>query len=72
MMQNPAMYLDYLQRVEAGENPTSIGYAAPPPTRFMTAAQQQAYNQKLQRDLENLIAPRTIFDMQDTAGSAGG
>lgn len=72
MMQNPAIYFDFLRRVDAGENPTTIGYAAPPPIQYMTAAQQQAYNRNLASGLESMIAPRTTFDMSNDPGSAGG
>lgn len=69
LMQNPETSLDLIRRIEAGEDLTA---RTPPPIRYMTAGQQQAYNQKLASELESVIAPRTTFDTSNDPGSAGG
>jgi hypothetical protein len=69
MMKNPEGYLSYVQAVQAGETPTTLGYQAPPKISFMTQAERTRYNQRVQRELDNILRPITVFDVQDQGGS---
>lgn len=69
MMNDPGRYLSYVQAVQAGNAPQTTGYQTPSPIQFMTTAQQKAYNDKMSRELDSLLRPITVFDVQDQGGS---
>lgn len=63
MMADPGRYLSYVQAVQAGDAPDTISYQQQP-IKYMTAEQQQAYNNKLKRELDQAIRPITVFQEQ--------
>jgi hypothetical protein len=67
MMAKPDLYLPYVQSVQSGNAPTTIGYQQQP-IRYMTTAQQKAYNNKIKSELDALLRPITIFPQQDSGG----
>lgn len=56
MMAKPDLYLPYVQSVQAGNAPTTIGYQQRP-VQYMTEAQRQAYNNAQSRQLSELLGP---------------
>lgn len=60
MMADPGKYLSYVQAVQAGNAPETIGYQQKP-IQYMTAAQRDAYNKKMQNELDQIIRPITVF-----------
>lgn len=67
MMDNPSLYLPYVKSVQAGEA-AQLGYQQQP-IQFMTQDQRTKYNQRLSRELDSLLRPITVFDVEDQGGS---
>lgn len=68
MMAKPDLYLPYVQSVQAGNAPTTIGYQQRASIPYMTAAQRQAYNNAQSRQLSELLGPAPA----DPSASDGG
>lgn len=68
MMADPSKYLSYVQEVQAGNAPDTIGYQQRP-ISYMTEAQQKAYNNKQKRELDRLLRPMTVFEEDNSGGS---
>ena len=69
IMSDPGMYLPYVQYVQAGNDPSGF-QRAPTPIQYMTTAQQKAYNKKIKSELDALLRPITVFDVEDQGGGA--
>jgi hypothetical protein len=69
IMSDPGMYLPYVQYVQAGNDPSGFQRASTP-IQYMTAAQQKAYNNKIKSELDALLRPITVFDVEDQGGGA--
>jgi hypothetical protein len=70
MMAKPDLYLPYVQSVQSGNAPTTIGYQQRTSIPYMTTAQQKAYNNKIKSELDALLRPITVFDVEDQGGGA--
>ena len=70
MMADPNRYLPFVQDVQAGNTPTSIGYR-PTPIQYMTAAQRDAYNAKQSQALSELLGPAPVDPSTVDSGGGG-
>jgi hypothetical protein len=71
IMSDPGMYLPYVQYVQAGNDPSGFQRASTP-IQYMTATQQKAYNNKIKSELDALLRPITVFDVEDDVEDQGG
>lgn len=68
MLADPGTYLPYLKSVQAGNAPSTI-YQPDTSVSYMTAAQRDAYNKKMLKELDEMIRPITVFPVQDYGGA---
>jgi hypothetical protein len=69
MMAKPDLYLPYVQSVQSGNAPTTIGYQQQP-IRYMTTAQQDAYNKSQAAELGKLLGPAPADPSVSDGGGA--